>query len=138
MLRERERDVLRLLGTDLSGPDMARELMVSLNTLRTHTKNSYAKREVNTRHAAVRRAEDLDLFSRPRTHPTPGPGRSVEPPAGALYVPHRLPMKRSPQQSPHVVMPSHHMRVYPRVEAKHHGHHEELHPDEEHAGGAAA
>ena len=72
MLRERERDVLRLLGTDLSGPDMARALMVSLNTLRTHTKNSYAKREVNTRHAAVRQAEDLDLFSRPRTpHPRP-------------------------------------------------------------------
>ncbi len=61
-LSERERDVLRLLGTDLSGPDIARELMVSLNTLRTHTKNIYEKLEVNNRRAAVRRAEELDLF----------------------------------------------------------------------------
>jgi LuxR family maltose regulon positive regulatory protein len=34
-LSERELDVVRLLGSDLSGPDIARELMVSLNTLRT-------------------------------------------------------------------------------------------------------
>ena len=61
-LSERERDVLRLLGTDLSGPDIARELMVSLNTLRTHTKNIYDKLGVNSRRAAVRRAEDLDLL----------------------------------------------------------------------------
>jgi LuxR family maltose regulon positive regulatory protein len=61
-LSERERDVLRLLGTDLSGPDIARKLMVSLNTVRTHTKNIYEKLEVNNRRAAVRRAEELDLF----------------------------------------------------------------------------
>ena len=60
-LSERERDVLRLLGTDVSGPDIARELMVSLNTLRTHTKNIYDKLGVNTRRAAVHRAEELDL-----------------------------------------------------------------------------
>ncbi|HZG58748.1 LuxR C-terminal-related transcriptional regulator [Paenibacillus sp.] len=61
-LSEREREVLRLLGTDLSGPDIARELMVSLNTLRTHTKNIYDKLEVNNRRAAVRRAKELGLF----------------------------------------------------------------------------
>jgi LuxR family maltose regulon positive regulatory protein len=61
-LSERERDVLRLLGTDLSGPDMARELMVSLNTVRTHTQNIYTKLGVNTRRAAVRRAAELDLL----------------------------------------------------------------------------
>ncbi|MBT2292523.1 LuxR family transcriptional regulator [Paenibacillus albidus] len=61
-LSAREHDVLRLLRTDLSGPDIARELMVSLNTLRTHTKNIYDKLEVNNRRAAVRRAEELDLF----------------------------------------------------------------------------
>ena len=61
-LSEREREVLRLLRTDLSGPDIARELIVSLNTLRTHTKNIYSKLEVNNRRAAVRRAEELDLF----------------------------------------------------------------------------
>ena len=61
-LSDRELDVLRLLGTDLSGPEIARELMVSLNTLRTHTKNIYGKLSVNSRRAAVRRAEELDLF----------------------------------------------------------------------------
>ena len=61
LLSERELEVLRLLRTDLSGPDIARRLTVSLNTLRTHTKNIYDKLEVNTRRAAVRRAEELDL-----------------------------------------------------------------------------
>ena len=63
-LSERELDVLRLLGTDLDGPEIARELIVSLNTVRTHTKNIYAKLGVNNRRAAVRRAKELDL---PRT-----------------------------------------------------------------------
>ena len=40
-LSERELDVLRLLRSDLSGPAIAGELMVSLNTMRTHTKNIY-------------------------------------------------------------------------------------------------
>ena len=60
-LSERELEVLRLLGTDLDGPDIARELIVSLNTVRTHTKNIYAKLGVNNRRAAVRRAKELDL-----------------------------------------------------------------------------
>ena len=61
-LSERELDVLRLLGTDLNGPEIARELMVSLNTMRTHTKNIYDKLGVNNRRAAVHRAEELDLL----------------------------------------------------------------------------
>jgi LuxR family maltose regulon positive regulatory protein len=65
-LSERELDVIRLLGTDLDGPDIARELVVSLNTVRTHTKNIYAKLGVNNRRAAVRRAQELDLMSRAR------------------------------------------------------------------------
>ena len=44
--------MLRLLGSDLDGPDIARELTVSLNTVRTHTKNIYAKLGVNNRRAA--------------------------------------------------------------------------------------
>jgi LuxR family maltose regulon positive regulatory protein len=63
-LSARELDVLRLLGTDLDGPEIARELIVSLNTVRTHTRNIYAKLGVNNRRAAVRRARELDL---PRT-----------------------------------------------------------------------
>ena len=63
-LSERELDVLRLLRSDLDGPAIARELIVSLNTLRTHTKNIYAKLGVNSRRAAVRQAEELGLLSR--------------------------------------------------------------------------
>ena len=61
-LSSRERDVLRLLGTDLNGPEIARELVVSLNTVRTHTKNLYMKLGVNNRRAALRRARELDLL----------------------------------------------------------------------------
>jgi LuxR family transcriptional regulator, maltose regulon positive regulatory protein len=60
-LSEREQEVLRLLATDLSGPEIARRLVVSLNTVRTHTKNVYAKLGVSSRRAAVRRAEELGL-----------------------------------------------------------------------------
>jgi LuxR family maltose regulon positive regulatory protein len=63
-LSERELEVLRLLQGDLDGPDIARELSVSLNTLRTHTKNIYAKLGVTSRRAAVRRAGELDLLAR--------------------------------------------------------------------------
>lgn len=65
-LSERELQVLRLLSSELDGPDIARELLVSLNTLRTHTKNIYAKLGANNRRSAVRRAEELDLLSRRR------------------------------------------------------------------------
>ena len=54
--------VIRLLATDLSGPQIARELYVSINTLRTHIKHIFAKLEVNSRPAAVRRAESLGLL----------------------------------------------------------------------------
>jgi LuxR family maltose regulon positive regulatory protein len=66
-LSERELDVLRLLGTDLDGPAIARELTVSLNTMRTHTKNIYAKLAVTNRRAAVRRAAELGLLPRTRS-----------------------------------------------------------------------
>ncbi|MCC7359085.1 MAG: hypothetical protein IT317_06395, partial [Anaerolineales bacterium] len=60
-LSERELEVLRLLRTELSGPEIARQLMVSLNTFNTHTKNIYSKLGVNNRLAAIRRAEELNL-----------------------------------------------------------------------------
>jgi len=65
-LSERELDVLRLLGTDLDGPDIARQLVVSLHTVRSHTKSIYAKLGVNNRRAAVSRATELDLLARTR------------------------------------------------------------------------
>jgi LuxR family maltose regulon positive regulatory protein len=64
-LSTRELDVLRLLATDLDGPAIARELVVSLNTVRTHTKSIYLKLGVNSRRRAVSRAGELGLLSRP-------------------------------------------------------------------------
>ena len=52
-LSERELEVLRLLTTELSGPEIARKLHVSLNTVRTHTKNIYSKLGANNRLGAV-------------------------------------------------------------------------------------
>jgi LuxR family maltose regulon positive regulatory protein len=61
-LSEREVEVLRLLASTLSGPEIARALYVSVNTLRTHTKHIFTKLEVNTRRAAVARAQELGLL----------------------------------------------------------------------------
>lgn len=65
-LSDREREVLRLLATDLSGPEISRQLMVSLNTLRTHTKNIYAKLAATSRREAITRAVELGLLNSPR------------------------------------------------------------------------
>src|SRR5215212_5078919 len=61
-LSERELEVLRLFGTDLSGPQIANQLVVALSTVRTHTKSIYRKLGVNNRRAAVRRAAELGLM----------------------------------------------------------------------------
>ncbi len=61
-LSDRELDVLRLLDTELTGPEIAHELTISLNTMRTHTKHIYSKLGVNSRRAAVRRAHDIGLL----------------------------------------------------------------------------
>jgi LuxR family maltose regulon positive regulatory protein len=62
LLTERELEVVRLLGGELNGPEIARELFVSPNTLRTHTKHIFTKLEVTTRRAAVRRARERGLL----------------------------------------------------------------------------
>ncbi len=61
-LSDRELEVLHMLKTDLTGPQIADQLMVSLNTMRTHTKNIYSKLGVGSRRTAVTRAEELGLF----------------------------------------------------------------------------
>ena len=61
VLSQRELEVLRLLATELTGPEIARQLFVSVNTLRTHTKHIFTKLDVSTRAAAVRRATELGL-----------------------------------------------------------------------------
>ena len=61
-LSERELDVLRLLDSELGGPDIARALSVSVNTVRTHTRHIYAKLGVGNRREAVREAGRLGLL----------------------------------------------------------------------------
>jgi LuxR family maltose regulon positive regulatory protein len=61
-LSERELTVLRLLVTELTGPQIAAELFISVNTLRTHTKHIFEKLAVAARPAAVRRARELGLI----------------------------------------------------------------------------
>ncbi len=61
-LSDRELDVLKRLSSEMSGPEIAQTLMISLNTLRTHTKNIYSKLGVNSRRAAVSQAQELGLI----------------------------------------------------------------------------
>lgn len=61
-LSKRELEVLHLLQSELSGPEMADHLFVSLNTLRTHTKRIYSKLGTSGRRATVKRAEELGLI----------------------------------------------------------------------------
>ena len=61
-LTDREVQVLRLLDTDLTGPEIARELFVSHNTVRTHTRHLFAKLQVTSRRAAVLRAHERGLL----------------------------------------------------------------------------
>jgi LuxR family maltose regulon positive regulatory protein len=55
--------VLQLLASDLAGAEIARELVVSLSTIRSHTKSIYSKLGVNSRRAAVHRGEELGLLT---------------------------------------------------------------------------
>ena len=61
-LTQRELQVLRLLDSELTGPEIARQLYVTLNTLRTHTKRIFIKLDVTNRAAAVRRAHERGLL----------------------------------------------------------------------------
>jgi LuxR family maltose regulon positive regulatory protein len=61
-LSQRELEVLKLLNTELTGPEIARELVVALSTVRTHTKRIYSKLNVTNRRAAVKRAAELELI----------------------------------------------------------------------------
>ena len=62
LLSDRELQVLKLLASELTGPEVARELFVSLNTLRTHTRHIFEKLGVNSRRAAVKHAKMLGLL----------------------------------------------------------------------------
>jgi len=55
--------VLRYLPTNLSRPEIAGELSVSVNTVNTHLRSIYAKLQARSRSSAVRRARELRLLS---------------------------------------------------------------------------
>jgi LuxR family transcriptional regulator, maltose regulon positive regulatory protein len=59
--------VLRYLPTNLSRPEIAGELSVSLNTVSTHLRSIYAKLQVRDRSSAVQRARELRLLAAGRT-----------------------------------------------------------------------
>jgi LuxR family transcriptional regulator, maltose regulon positive regulatory protein len=62
-LSQRELQVLRLLDSELSGPEIARTLFISPNTLRTHTKHVFTKLGASSRREAVARARERGLLS---------------------------------------------------------------------------
>jgi LuxR family maltose regulon positive regulatory protein len=59
--------VLRYLPTNLTRPDIARELYVSINTVNTHIRNIYSKLGARDRSSAVQRARELRLLSTARS-----------------------------------------------------------------------
>ena len=60
-LSPREIEVLRLLTTSLSVTEIAEELVISVNTARSHIKNIYSKLGVNRRLDAIEMAKKLHL-----------------------------------------------------------------------------
>ena len=61
-ISEREIEVLNYLQGNLTTPEIADEMVLSVNTIRTHIKNIYQKLAVHKRSEAVRRAKELNLI----------------------------------------------------------------------------
>jgi LuxR family maltose regulon positive regulatory protein len=59
--------VLRYLPTNLTRPEIARELYVSINTVNTHIRNVYSKLDARDRSSAVQRARELRLLATGRS-----------------------------------------------------------------------
>jgi LuxR family maltose regulon positive regulatory protein len=62
-LTQSEIRVLRYLPTNLTGPEIAAELYVSLNTVKSHMRSLYAKLGTHHRSETVTRARDLGLLA---------------------------------------------------------------------------
>jgi LuxR family maltose regulon positive regulatory protein len=61
-ISEREIEVLQLIAAGFSNKEIADRLFISLNTVRTHTKNINAKLDVHSRTQAIARAKKLGLL----------------------------------------------------------------------------
>ena len=68
-LSESETRVLRFLPTNLSAPEIASQLTVSVNTIRTHMRHVYEKLGAHSRTEAVEQARALDLLAPPARRP---------------------------------------------------------------------
>jgi LuxR family maltose regulon positive regulatory protein len=62
-LSEGEIRILRLLAGDLTQREIGRELYLSMNTIKTHTRSIYSKLDVASREEAVLRARTLGLIA---------------------------------------------------------------------------
>jgi len=61
-LTPRELEVMRLIGKGYSNPEIASELVVSVNTVKKHTSNIYSKLGVSSRTQAIARAHQTNLL----------------------------------------------------------------------------
>jgi LuxR family maltose regulon positive regulatory protein len=61
-LSERERQVLGLMAEGLTNPEIAKRLIISLSTVKTHLINIYGKMDVRNRAEAVSRGKELGLL----------------------------------------------------------------------------
>ena len=61
-LTDREMSVLQYLPSMMTYPEIAAELFVSVNTVKSHLRHLYAKLEVVNRRQAVTRARELGLL----------------------------------------------------------------------------
>jgi LuxR family maltose regulon positive regulatory protein len=61
-LTARELDIMRLICKGYSNPEIARELVITINTVKKHTSNIYSKLGVSSRTQAIARAQQLDLI----------------------------------------------------------------------------
>ena len=64
-LSERELEVLRWVAGGLSNAQIARQLSITVRTVKWHTGNIYAKLNVNSRTQAIAKARMLGILSAP-------------------------------------------------------------------------
>jgi two-component system, NarL family, response regulator LiaR len=61
-ISKREHEVLSLMAKGMSNQEIANQLFVSLNTIKTHSTNLFLKLEVSRRTQAVQKAKELRLI----------------------------------------------------------------------------
>ena len=59
---EREVSKLTISPVSITNPEIARELVITINTVKKHTSNIYSKLGVSSRTQAIARAQQLDLI----------------------------------------------------------------------------